>query len=119
MENKDNIECRFCWEEIKSAAKKCKHCGEFLDDSNNQKQPTINIVNQQTMNNNDNWVVEKSWIVALLLAIFFWWAWFDRFYLWHWGSWIIKFFTGGLLGIWWIIDIFLILTKWIPWIKWK
>ena len=119
MENKDNIECKFCWEQIKAIAKKCKHCWEFLDSSiSNNQQPTINIVNQQTMNN-DNWVVEKSWIVALLLAIFFWWLWFDRFYLWHWGSGVIKFFTFWLFWIWWIIDIFLVLTKWIPWIRWK
>jgi len=122
MENKDIVECKFCWEDIKAKAKKCKHCGEFLDwnsNSNNQWQPMINIVNQQNMNVGNDWVVERNWLVALILSIFFWTFWFDRFYLWHVGYWIIKFCTFWLLGLWWIIDIFLILTKWIPWIRWK
>ena len=122
MDNKKIIECKFCWEEIKATAKKCKHCGEFLDwnSNTNQWQPTINIVNSQNMNNDlSGLIVEKNWLVALLLSVFFGIFWFDRFYLWHWGSWIIKLFTMWWFGIWWIIDIFLILTKSIPWIRLK
>ncbi|MDQ7022568.1 MAG: TM2 domain-containing protein [Candidatus Gracilibacteria bacterium] len=120
MEDKDNIECRFCGEEIKFTAKKCKHCGEFLEKSINNGQPIINIVNQQNMNNDlSGLIVQKNWLIALLLSIFFGWFGFDRFYLGHGGSGIIKLFTMGGFGIWWIIDIFLILTKSIPGIKWK
>lgn len=115
----DTIPCKFCWEEIKATAIKCKHCWEFLKENNTPQQtPTINIVNQQ---NNNSWdsVNEKNWVVALLLAIFFWWAWFDRFYLWHWWLWVIKLLTWWLLWIMWFIDIILILTKSVWWIKWK
>ena len=31
INDKENINCPFCDEEISSKAKKCKHCGEFLD----------------------------------------------------------------------------------------
>ncbi len=52
----------------------------------------------------------RSWLVALLLAIFLGYLGIDRFYLGYpiWG--LIKLFTGGLLGIMWILDIILIAT---------
>lgn len=31
MPAKETKACPYCWEEILAAAKKCKHCGEFLD----------------------------------------------------------------------------------------
>jgi membrane protein YdbS with pleckstrin-like domain len=34
--NKQKMECPFCSEEILAAARKCKHCGEFLDGSSGQ-----------------------------------------------------------------------------------
>lgn len=122
MENiNDTISCKFCWEKIKASAIKCKHCWEFLNKENNSvpyQQPTINIVNQQNNNSLDS-STQKSWVVALILSIFFWLFWFDRFYLWHGWLWFIK-----LISFWWfwilyVIDIFLILTKNIAWIKWK
>jgi predicted RNA-binding Zn-ribbon protein involved in translation (DUF1610 family) len=38
QETKD---CPFCGEEVLSAAKKCKHCNEFFDGSNNASAPTV------------------------------------------------------------------------------
>jgi predicted nucleic acid-binding Zn ribbon protein len=42
--------CPFCGESIAIAAVKCKHCGEFLDESKRQQPaitPAINVVQQQ------------------------------------------------------------------------
>ena len=46
MEN-NKIKCPYCGEEIMAAAKKCKHCGEWLDNShrNNQCMTTATQVN--------------------------------------------------------------------------
>ncbi len=44
---------------------------------------------------------EKSWTVALILSIFG----LERLYLGYVGLGILKIFTGGGLGIWWVIDL--------------
>jgi TM2 domain-containing membrane protein YozV len=54
---------------------------------------------------------EKGWITALILSIFLGWLGIDRFYLGKFGTGIIKLFTLGFFGIWWIIDIILIAVK--------
>lgn len=113
----DIISCKFCWEEIKATAIKCKHCWEFLKENNpTQQTPTINIVNQQNNNSWDN-DERKNWLIALLLSIFL--PWIDRFYLWHWWLWVIKILTLWWFWLWYFIDIFLILTKSVWWVKWK
>lgn len=38
MANESTKTCHFCAEEIKGDAKKCKHCGEFLDGTAHTKQ---------------------------------------------------------------------------------
>jgi len=52
----------------------------------------------------------KSQLVALLLAIFLGLLGIHRFYLGYIGIGIIQLLTGGLFGIWWIIDIIMIAT---------
>ena len=39
------IRCPYCSEKILSTAKKCKHCGEFLDKEQQSKEKADGIVN--------------------------------------------------------------------------
>jgi TM2 domain-containing membrane protein YozV len=52
---------------------------------------------------------EKKWSTALILSILLGGLGVDRFYLGYTLFGILKLITGGGLGIWWLIDIILIL----------
>jgi TM2 domain-containing membrane protein YozV len=52
----------------------------------------------------------KDWMVTLLLSIFVGTLGIDRFYLGYTGLGILKLLTFGGCGIWWLIDLILIVT---------
>ena len=52
----------------------------------------------------------KSKVVALILSIFLGELGIDRFYLGYIGTGILKLFTCGGFGIWWLIDLIMIAT---------
>ncbi len=104
---------------------KCSYCGATTNykqenkrdeqEYSQQSQPQQPIVINNIINNNNNGRnyihhKQKSKIVALLLCIFFGYFGAHKFYLGKSGMGILYFFTAGLLGIGWIVDIILILT---------
>jgi TM2 domain-containing membrane protein YozV len=62
---------------------------------------------------------KRNYVVALILSILFGWLGVDRFYVNHIGLGILKLITLGGLGIWWLIDIIMFVTKNISYVEWK
>jgi len=54
---------------------------------------------------------EVNWVLALVMSIIFGQLGVDRFIMGHVGLGILKLITCGGFGIWWIIDVILIATK--------
>lgn len=54
---------------------------------------------------------EVNWVLALVMSIIFGQLGVDRFIMGHVGLGILKLITLGGFGIWWIIDVILIATK--------
>ena len=53
----------------------------------------------------------KSKLVAYLLWLFLGYLGIHKFYLEQWGWGVIYLFTGGLFGIGWLIDLFILATQ--------
>lgn len=52
-----------------------------------------------------------NWVLALLMSIFFGTLGIDRFIMGHVILGILKLLTAGGFGIWWLVDVILIATK--------
>jgi len=52
-----------------------------------------------------------NWVLALVMSIIFGWIGVDRFMMGKVGWGLLKLFTIGGLGIWWLVDLILIATK--------
>ena len=53
---------------------------------------------------------DKDWLVTLLISFFVGWFGIDRFYLGYTGLGILKLITLGGCGVWYLIDLILIVT---------
>ena len=84
--------CPYCDEVINLNAKKCKHCGEFLD-------PTLAAANNGVGQS------AKKILPAFILCWFLGAFGVHRFYVGKTGTGIIQLFTLGGLGIWALIDL--------------
>ena len=64
---------------------------------------------------------EINWLITLLMSIFFGGIGVDRFMMNKIGTGLLKLFTFGGFGVWWLIDVILIATKYnfdgIKWIE--
>jgi TM2 domain-containing membrane protein YozV len=56
-------------------------------------------------------VREINWVLLLVMSIIFGWLGVDRFMMGKVGTGLLKLFTLGGLGAWWLIDLILIATK--------
>ena len=70
------------------------------------------------MATNQYGVVQKRWLTAFVLSLFFGFFGADRFYLGKAGTAFLKLITFGGLGIWALIDFIMIATKSMPGVEW-
>ena len=54
---------------------------------------------------------EVNWTLTLVMSIVFGSLGVDRFIMGHVGLGILKLITGGGFGVWWLVDVILIATK--------
>lgn len=111
--------CQICGAPMEGG--KCSYCGYVEKKDENpymqqtaSPQPQVVIQNQVIQQNvNQGGIVhgisQKKKMVALLLCIFLGYFGIHRFYVGKVGSGVLYCFTGGVCGIGWLIDIFMIL----------
>jgi len=62
-------------------------------------------------NNSNSKVRRVNWVVCLVMSVVFGALGVDRFIMGKIGTGILKLITFGGLGIWWLVDVILIATK--------
>lgn len=72
-----------------------------------KKSKPANSDNKQTVSKDR----KVNWLVCLLMSIFFGVIGVDRFMMGKVGTGLLKLFTLGGFGVWWLIDVILIATK--------
>jgi hypothetical protein len=89
--------CRLCGSQIAAEAYVCVHCGARVGGALDPLERAL--FPEQG----------RSWVITLLLAIFFGTFGLHRFYVGKIGTGILQLVTFGGLGVWWIIDVIRIL----------
>lgn len=105
-----NGKCEYCGyereEEPRSKSSSDQHEVQTLPP---QPQPQVVTVQQPVQDVNITLISDKSKLVALLLCFFLGWLGIHRFYAGKIATGVIYFFTLGLFGIGWFIDLIMIL----------
>lgn len=113
----ETIFCNTCGAKIAKTAISCPHCGAPVAQNQQQQQPQI-VINNSNSNANSNvnnvmavgGRMKDKW-VAFFLCFFLGYLGAHKFYEGKTGLGVLYLFTFGLLGIGWIVDAIVLLSK--------
>ncbi len=79
----------------------------------------INKISHGDFHNTKKPIVVRNYVTALVLSIFLGWLGVDRFYVNHVGLGLIKLFSLGAFGVWWLVDIILFAMRNINYVRFE